>query len=78
MKRELVEIDGKPGLARDISSHAVINTDKNKLMEARERKRLFLEKELKLENRISGMETDISEIRDLLKKLLLKKEPNVV
>ena len=66
MGRLTVQIDGRPDLARDIGSHAVVCTDTNKLREAKERKRLFLEEKHKEEQRLQNLESDVGTLKDSL------------
>lgn len=72
-----VPISGKNGLERDISSMAIISTDTRGLAEAKERKKLYSERNHRLTNleeRVSGIETTMGRIEDLLVKVLKDKE----
>ncbi len=61
-----VEIEGRPGLKRDMFSHAVVCTDENKLQEAKERRKLVEQRRAGQQERIDKLETEISEVRGSL------------
>ena len=68
-------VEGYPHLYRDKRNGAIINTDISEFEKARKRISVAKEKILKekqLEDKVNKLETDVSEIKDLLYKLLEK------
>ena len=68
-------VEGYPHLYRDKRNGAIINTDISEFEKARKRISAAKEKILKekqLEDKVNKLETDVSEIKDLLYKLLEK------
>jgi hypothetical protein len=71
--RNLVEIDNEPGLARDISSHAVITTSSDKIIDYKTRRALAEVRALELQQQKSEIEcikNEMQEIKSMLKQLL--------
>lgn len=72
---DFVEVQGYPGLVRDQKTNAILNVDLDKIERARAAKKLRLEKrqeEKLLNDRISFLESNISEIKNALE-LITKK-----
>jgi hypothetical protein len=72
---DFVEVQGYPGLVRDQKTNAILNVDLDKIERARAAKKLRLEKrqdETILSNRLSSLESDMSEIK-LALELITKK-----
>lgn len=66
---EYVKVKGSPGLVRDPRTNAILNTDQSIL--ARQKQRLnAYKKEKALDDKINNLEKDLSEIKELLKKLV--------
>ena len=70
--RDLIEVRGYPGLVRDTETNAILTVDVRKVELARAKK-LARQKQSQnqelTETRLSRMETDMKEIKDLLKLL---------
>jgi len=64
--RNLIPVEGRPGLYRDESSNAIINKNKSGANAARAARQNALKKELEVEQ----LKADVSEIKLLLKELL--------
>ena len=70
-----VPVEGHPGLVRDTTSGAILNTNRSAIQAAKEKKRLRLEREKQQKidkDRLESLESDISEIKEALKLLLQK------
>ena len=70
-----VPVKGHPGLVRDTESNALINVDKTAIDRAREKKeakRKKRQEEMELKQRVASLESDISEIKTMLKAVLTK------
>lgn len=68
-----VPVKGYSGLVRDTQTNALINVNSVEIEQARERKRLKLQKkeeEQTLKTRVETIENDLTEIKSLLKALL--------
>jgi hypothetical protein len=68
-----VQIDDKPGLVRDMSSHAVISTNPEKVNDYFARKAAAVQKDKQLrdqQNEINELKTDIEEIKTMLRALM--------
>jgi hypothetical protein len=67
--RDLIEVRGYPGLVRDTETNAILTVDVRKVELARAKK-LARQKQSQnqelTETRLSRMETDMKEIKDLL------------
>jgi hypothetical protein len=71
-----VPVEGFSGLVRDTESNAILNLNYEEIELARERKRLAKQKRLdqqNLEQKVESLESDITEIKNMLKVLLEKK-----
>lgn len=70
-----VPVKGHSGLVRDTESNALINLNAAEIEQARERKRLKLEKrqsEQSLKDKVEAIESELSEIKSMLKNLINK------
>jgi phosphoribosylformylglycinamidine (FGAM) synthase PurS component len=70
-----VPVKGHSGLVRDTESNALINLNAAEIEQARERKRLKLEKrqsEQNLKDKVDAMESELTEIKSMLKILINK------
>ncbi len=68
-----VPVKGYSGLVRDTQSNALINVDTAEIEQARQRKRLRVEKrkeESDLKTRVENVENTLTEIKTLLRTLL--------
>jgi len=68
MKKDYIKVEGYPDLVRDPSNGAIINNDKNayqSYIDSRNRKLREIE-------RIENLEKDMSDIKDLMHKILEK------
>lgn len=64
--RNLVKIENEKSMARDITSHAVIETSDKKILDYKSRRALLEAKE----NEIAQLKSEMQEIKSMLKKLL--------
>ncbi len=69
MTDRYVKVKGSPGLVRDPTTNAILNVDQSVLMKQRHRNSVQ-QKEKALDDKINRLERDLSEIKDLLKKLV--------
>lgn len=70
-----VPVKGHSGLVRDTESNALINVDKTAIERAREKKeakRKKRQEEIELKQRVASLESEISEIKTMLKAVLTK------
>lgn len=70
-----VPVKGHSGLVRDTETNALINVDKSAIQQAREKKELRKKKkqeEQELKQRVSSLETDISDIKKMLEIVVSK------
>ena len=70
-----VPVKGHSGLVRDTESNALINVDKTAIARAREKKeakRKKRQEEIELKQRVASLESEISEIKTMLKAVLTK------
>jgi len=70
-----VPVKGHSGLVRDTETNALINVDKSAIQQAREKKELRRKKrqeEQELKQRVSSLETDISDIKRMLEIVVSK------
>lgn len=65
---KLIPVEGKPDLARDPRTGAIVNINKNEMQAARERKRKRKSQQAEFEQ----LRTDVDEIKQLLNKLVEK------
>jgi len=67
--RDLIEVRGYPGLVRDTETNTILNVDVKKVELARAKKlarQKQSQKQELIETRLSSMETDMKDIKDLL------------
>ena len=71
------KVDGHTSLARDTRTGAIINTNRSEIARARKRKeakKLEAERLDTLSKEVSSLQSEISEIKDLLVRLVENKE----
>jgi hypothetical protein len=71
----LIPVEGHPDLARDPETGAVLNINSDKIRQSRERKRLMRLKkkeEEQLKAKVEGLESDISDMKNMLSQLIEK------
>lgn len=66
----MIPVEGQPDLMRDPNTGAIINTNKSNAKIANEHAKKVANDRQRLEN----LENDMSDIKDMLKKLLKKKK----
>jgi hypothetical protein len=72
---DLIPVEGHSDLARDPNTGAVLNINRSKILESRERKRLRREKkkeQAELRAKVEGLENDISDMKNMLSQLIEK------
>ncbi len=72
---DLIPVEGHSDLARDPNNGAVLNINRRKILESRERKRLRREKkkeQAELRAKVEGLENDISDMKNMLSQLIEK------
>lgn len=72
---DLIPVEGHSDLARDPNTGAVLNINRSKILESRERKRLKREKkkeQVELRAKVEGLENDISDMKNMLSQLIEK------
>jgi len=70
--RRYAKVEGHPNLLRDLSTNAIINTDKvgsEQYIKTRERKQQEQEKISNMESEIEDIKSSINEIKSLLRKI---------
>lgn len=70
---DLVKVKDFPGLAKDENTGVVVNINNMEIEEAKKRKQLKIEKQKRekaLVSDVNELKKDMSEIKDLLKKLV--------
>lgn len=70
---------GYSGLVRDTETNAIINTDRSAIQRAREQKELRKMKraeERELKNKVDSLESDVSEIKQMLAELIYRSNRN--
>ena len=67
----MLKVEGHEGLYRDPSSNAIINKNKKAWLRHKERRNAAKEKDA----RIESLESEISEMKDMLQMLLEKETP---
>jgi hypothetical protein len=75
MKNKYVPVEGFSGLVRDMDTNVIHNVDKDSIERARDRKRqkqLQKEQQKQLIDRVESIETDMHDIKSMLKELLQK------
>lgn len=65
-KQAHIPVEGNPGLYRDSRSGAIINKNRSAAQKAREARKRFLDKE----NKIEELQSEMQEIKGILKQLL--------
>lgn len=74
-KRDYVPVKGHSGLVRDVTSNALINLNSFEVEQARERKKnknLKKQQDENLRKEVSDIQSELNEIKDLLKNLINK------
>jgi len=74
-KKKIVEITDEPNLVKDLTSGAVINTNRSAYearIEARDRKARKAETDLQQSKDIDSLKADMAEIKKLLKSIASK------
>jgi hypothetical protein len=66
--KDYVKVEGHPDLVKDTRSGALLNTDVNALEAYKKRKQTLQQTEARLDR----LESDVGEIKDLLKELIGK------
>ena len=72
---ELIKVDGHTGLARDVTTGAIVNINKREIEAARERKLKRLDakkRDQQLVNQVVALETEVADIKTILTKILEK------
>jgi len=72
---DYIKVEGHPGLVRDKSSQAIINSNKEEYksyLYNRQRKLEELNRMEEVENQIENINTELSEIKSLMTKILDK------
>ena len=72
---DLLKVDGHTGIGRDTRTGAIININKKEVETARERKKKRLEakeEHSKLIAQVDSLENEVSDIKDMLTKILEK------
>ena len=72
---DLVKVEGHPNLGRDMKSGAIININSNEGDRARDRKKRWIlqqQEHMQLKSDVDQLKNDMSEIKDLLTKLVEK------
>lgn len=67
--KQLIKVDGHPGLIRDPVSGAILNINKNEIATARKAKAVVRKNQSKIEQ----LENDISDIKNILLRMLEEK-----
>ena len=67
-----VKVEGHPDLVRDKNSGAILNINSNAMTAARERKKLFNDRQ----KEIDEIKKDVSDIKNILMKLVEDKNGN--
>lgn len=71
--KKYLKVEGNLGLVRDPVSGAILNINNNEILKAKERKKLKQQEQEKanlLASEVEDLKNDVSEIKNLLKKLL--------
>ena len=75
MKRELRDVEGHSSLVKDLSTGAILNTNKEEIQRAREMKKRVIakrEKEKAMQEDIADLKKEFSELKDLIKTMIEK------
>lgn len=73
--KNMIPVEGHSDLARDPNTGAVMNINSDKIRESRERKRIIRERikeEQELKAKVEGLESDISDMKNMLSQLIEK------
>lgn len=73
--KNMIPVEGHSDLARDPDTGAVMNINSDKIRESRERKRIIRERikeEQELKAKVEGLESDISDMKNMLSQLIEK------
>jgi hypothetical protein len=74
-----IPVKGYSGLVRDTETNAILNTDESAAQRAREQKELRKMKrveERELKNKVDSLESDVSEIKQMLAELIYRSNRN--
>lgn len=74
-KDNLIPVEGHSDLARDPNTGAILNINSDKIRQSRERKRLMRLKKKEdeqLKAKVEGLESDISDMKNMLSQLIEK------
>jgi len=74
-----IPVKGYSGLVRDTETNAILNTDESVAQRAREQKQLRKmkrEEEKELKMKVNSLETDVSEIKQMLAELIYRSNRN--
>ena len=66
MTKEYIKVKDHVGLVRDQNTHAILNINKNEIVEAKLRKKIKKQKDKELHD----MKNEISELREIVDKLI--------
>ncbi len=72
MEHRYVQVDGHPGLIRDLKTNAILNTDtqaSSHYISSKERRLKEKEKFKHLEEEVNSLKFSINEIKELLKEI---------
>ncbi len=72
MDNRFIKVDGHNDLVRDRNSGAILNINANAMTAARERKKLFNDRQ----EEIDGIKSDVADIKNILMKLVEDKHGN--
>ena len=72
MMNKHIKVEGHNDLVRDRNSGAILNINRTAMTAARERKKLFNDRQQEIEN----IKKDVSDIKDILMKLVEDKHGN--
>ena len=73
--KKMIPVEGHPDLARDPETGAIININSTKIKQALEQKKLKQKKRLEQEElkaKVEGLESDISDMKNMLSQLIEK------
>lgn len=73
MKKDLISVDGFGDLMRDPKTNAVLNINRSEILDARERKRIRVERDLEdknLKETVNNLQQEMSDIKSLLTQLV--------
>ncbi len=73
--KTMIPVEGHGDLARDPETGAVMNINSDKIRQSRERKRIARERikeEQELKAKVEGLESDISDMKNMLSQLIEK------